>query len=73
MNLKTRCEKLDCFGNKCGRCAALETANWDKEGRACPFYKTDEQFVRDQDAALEHLIETGQQHLIKKYYIDQGR
>ena len=67
------CEREDCFGNVCGVfCEIL--AKYPSDGiKKCPFYKTLEQYKKNQKKAHDHLEKIGRGDLIDKYEYNKER
>ena len=71
-NLSTKCGKYDCFGNKCGVACTVLNSGYPKDDM-CPFYKTQEQYKKDQDVAHDRLEELGRYDLINTYENNKKR
>ena len=70
---------LECFALSEGRCTVLvvrecqgeECQGEECQGEECPFYKTPEQYVADQQQALERIYSLGpelREYLLAKYH-----
>ena len=65
MAIKAKCERDDCFANKCGRACSVLTEGYPED--TCPFFKTREQYKEDRKAAHTILEEKGRYDLINEY------
>lgn len=65
-NLSTKCNRNDCFANKCGVACTVLNEGYPKDSD-CPFFKTTEQYKEDQKSAHDHLEEIGRYDLINTY------
>lgn len=64
--LGTRCNRGDCFANKCGvACVILDESYPDNQ--ECPFFKTMEQYQKDRKDSHALLEEKGRYDLIAEY------
>ena len=71
MAMYQKCNRIDCFGNKCGaRCDILVNQH-DTEN--CSFFKTDEQLSQERAIAHKHLKMKHREDLIKKYEYNPQR
>jgi hypothetical protein len=70
-NLTVRCLKPDCFANKCGTMCSILTESIKR--KACPFYKTQEQYEADKKTAHDRLEEMGRYDLIDQYELNPKR
>ena len=62
----------DCFAYKRNSCMALNV----KQCENCSFYKTQEQFNKDQEKALDRIYsldEKLQKHIFETYHLKDGR
>ncbi len=60
----------DCFAHKRNSCTALKV----KDCEGCGFYKTKEQFKRDQQRAMKRILsldDEQREHIINTYYNGQ--
>ena len=70
MSMKPKCNRIDCFQNKCGaRCELLN----DYPSQPCPFFKTVEQCDNDRLKAHKKLMEEGKVDLVQKYEYNPQR
>ena len=70
MPAKLKCDRIDCFQNKCGaRCELLSAY----PSQPCPFYKTDKQADADRVKAHQRLIDIDRPDLIQKYEYNKDR
>lgn len=61
---RPRCNKMDCFMNKCGtRCELLT----DYPSQPCPFFKTDAEVEKGRQEAHQKLVKEGKYDLIQMY------
>lgn len=68
---RPKCNKVDCFQNKCGaRCELLTDPI---VGHECPFYKTDKEVDLGRIEAHQKLIEMNRYDLIQKYEYNPQR
>ena len=64
-NAKPKCNRMDCFQNKCGvRCELLTDH---PSVQPCPFYKTEEQVEIGRQEAHAKLVKKGRRDLIQLY------
>ena len=71
MAMYVKCNRMDCFGNKCGaRCEILTEC---RDTDNCTFFKTDVQVNEERAAAHKHLKDIGREDLIRKYEYNAQR
>jgi len=68
---KPKCDKIDCFQNKCG--ARCELLTEPIVGHECPFYKTDKEADFGRIMAHQRLAEMNRFDLIQKYEYNPQR
>lgn len=71
MSMHPKCNRIDCFANKCGARCDILAEQYDTDN--CKFFKTDVEVEDGRTNAHKRLKEMGREDLIRKYEYNPQR